>query len=226
MAEHNGKFIAYYRVSTARQGASGLGLEAQRAAVLAYLNGGKWSLEAEFTEIETGTGRRALAKRPELAAAIAACKRHKATLVIAKLDRLARNLLFIAQMMEAKVDFVAVDNPTANRLTVHILGAVAEDEARRIAERTKAALAAAKARGTELGKHGRNVLAPRNRQAALEHAQKLAAIVRDLRAQPGMTVRRLADELNARQVPTARGKGWHLQTVHRLLKRIDGEAHV
>src|SRR2546428_13319549 len=122
MSPHQGRFIAYFRVSTDKQGKSGLGLEAQRTAVLDYLNGGRWSLVQEFVEIESGKHN----ERPQLAAALAACKKHKARLVIAKLDRLSRNLAFIATLMESGVEFVAVGNPHANQLTVHILAAVAE----------------------------------------------------------------------------------------------------
>ena len=119
MAE--GRFIAYYRVSTDRQGKSGLGLEAQRQAVIDYLDGGRWELVGEHTEIESG--RRS--DRPELARALEGCRRQKAVLIIAKLDRLARNVAFIANLMESGVDFVAVDFPQANKLTIHILAAVA-----------------------------------------------------------------------------------------------------
>jgi len=143
-------YVPYYRVSTQRQGASGLGLEAQKFAVENFLNAHRGELLAEFTEVESGKRK----TRPQLEAALAMCKREKAILVIAKRDRLARNLHFISGLMESGVDFVAVDNPTANRLTVQILAAVAEDEARRISERTKAALARAKERGTELGRNG------------------------------------------------------------------------
>src|SRR5262249_21708907 len=135
MSAPRGKFVAYYRVSTDRQGQSGLGLEAQRSAVLAYLDGGSWTMFAEFTEVESGKH----ADRPQLAAALVACKKHKAKLVIAKLDRLSRNLAFIATLMDSGVEFVAVDNPHANKLTVHILAAVAEHEREMISERTKAA---------------------------------------------------------------------------------------
>jgi DNA invertase Pin-like site-specific DNA recombinase len=141
------RFVAYYRVSTDRQGKSGLGLDAQRKAVLDYLNGGSWELVAEHTEIESGKNN----ERPALAKAIEACRRHRATLVIARLDRLSRNAAFIAALMDSGVAFVAVDNPHANKLTVHILAAVAEHEREIISERTKAALAAAKARGKRLG---------------------------------------------------------------------------
>src|SRR5215471_5776281 len=147
MSPHQGKFVAYFRVSTDRQGKSGLGLEAQRKAVLDYLNGGSWELVQEFVEVESGKH----SERPQLEAALAACKKHRARLVIAKLDRLSRNLAFIATLMESGVEFTAVDNPHANKLTIHILAAVAQHEREMISERTKAALAAAKARGQRLG---------------------------------------------------------------------------
>ena len=131
-------FVAYYRVATDKQGKSGLGLDAQCQAVKGYLNGGK--LIAEFTEVETGKGRNALRRRPQLNTALEACKKHKATLVIAKLDRLARNVAFISTLMESGVEFVAADMPHANRLTVHILAAVAEHEREMISALTKAAL--------------------------------------------------------------------------------------
>lgn len=216
----DGKFISYIRVSTDRQGRSGLGLEAQRQAVADYLNGGKWDLVAEFVEVESGRGANALDKRPQLRAAIDAAKRAKATLVIAKLDRLARNVHFISGLLESGVDFVAVDNPTASRLTVQILAAVAEDEARRIRERTRDALAAAKARGTVLGKHGREVLSRDNRAAALDRARKLYPVVAMLRDETG-SVRRLVERLNSTGVKTPNGKRWHIASVHRLLRRMD-----
>ena len=139
------KVIAYYRVSTARQGRSGLGLEAQRLAVQTYLCNQRPLYE--FVEVESGTS----CDRPQLQAALAACRVHRATLIIAKLDRLARNVAFVSALMDAGVEFLACDFPQANRLTIHILSAVAEHEAKMISERTKAALAAAKARGTRLG---------------------------------------------------------------------------
>src|SRR3977135_1228306 len=114
MSAHQGKFIAYFRVSTDKQGKSGLGLEAQREAVLAYLNGGRWALVQEFVEVESGKRN----DRPQLTAALAACKKHKTKLVIAKLDRLSRNLAFIATLMESGVEFIAVDNPHETKLTV------------------------------------------------------------------------------------------------------------
>lgn len=210
----NGKFVAYYRVSTSRQGESGLGLEAQRAAVVSYLNGGNWTVLAEFVEIESGKK----AKRPQLAAAMAAAKKAKATLIVAKLDRLARNLHFLSGLMEGGVDFLAVDNPTANRLTVHILAAVAEDEGRRISDRTKAALAAAKARGTVLGKNGTK-LATANRAAANEFAADLKILVEKYLA-AGLSRSDIADSLNRQQIATARGGKWHSTSVQRMVKRL------
>lgn len=226
-----GKFVAYYRVSTERQGRSGLGLEAQRAAVLAYLNGGDWELVAEFTEIESGKR----TDRAELAKALAECRRRKATLVIAKLDRLARNVAFVAGIMEAGVDFVAVDNPHANKLTVHILAAMAEHEREQIAARTRAALAATKARGKKLGfaneargeqqaeASERGVA--RNRSIADGHAANVLPIIEQLRRAGLSTLRDIADALNARGVKTARGGAWHASTVQRVLARqVPGEA--
>src|SRR5215469_16621118 len=137
-----GRFVAYYRTSTKRQD---LGLDAQKTAVAMYLNGGGWDLIGEFEEKESGKRHE---KREALARALALCKKRKATLVIAKLDRLARNVHFISGLMDSKVNFIACDNPTANRLTVHILAAVAEHEARAISERTSSALQELRAKGT------------------------------------------------------------------------------
>jgi DNA invertase Pin-like site-specific DNA recombinase len=210
-----GRFVAYYRVSTDRQGRSGLGLEAQQKAVQDYLNGADWSLVAELTEVETGKR----SDRPELTKALALCRKHKAKLVIAKLDRLSRNLAFIATLMDSGAEFVAVDNPHANKLTLHILAAVAQHEREMIAERTKAALAAAKARGIKLGRNGAERLAPAYRAAAVQRAASLAPILIEMRS-VGMSARRIAAELIARQVPTPASGKWHAQTVMRLLKRV------
>lgn len=214
------KFIPYYRVSTARQGESRLGLEAQREAVRQYLAAGGWPPVEEYTEIETGKGANALERRPQLQAAIAACKRHKATLVIAKLDRLARNVHFITGLLESGVMFCAADMPQADKMMLQIHAVMAEAEGDRISQRTKAALAAAKARGTVLGKHGRE-LARQHRDAAQKRAQELAPAVRDLLL-AGYGARRLAAELNARQVPTPTGGGrWHPTSAARLAKRLE-----
>jgi len=225
MAE--GKFIAYYRVSTAKQGISRLGLEAQQKAVRDYLNGGNWELIQEVTEIESGKR----SDRPQLAEALRFCRLYNAKLVIAKLDRLARNVSFVAALMEAKVSFVAVDLPTANNFTVHIFSAAAEHEAKAISDRTKAALAASKARGRKLGglREGgfgqpeqRLVGQQRSiqtRQAkALSFAADVSPFVTEMR-QAGMSLRTIAADLNAKQIPTARGKAWTAMAVQRIIKQ-------
>jgi DNA invertase Pin-like site-specific DNA recombinase len=207
-------FIAYYRVSTERQGRSGLGLEAQRAAVGRYLGGIGGILLAEHTEVETGRRN----DRPELQKALAACRKHKARLVIAKLDRLSRNVAFIATMMDAGVEFVACDNPHATRLTLHILAAVAEHEREMISSRTKAALQAAKARGVRLGRNAGR-LASANHAAALDHANQIKDVLVELN-RSGMTTREIAAELTARGITTPRGGRWHPQTVRRVMERV------
>jgi DNA invertase Pin-like site-specific DNA recombinase len=196
-----GSFVAYYRVSTDRQGRSGLGLEAQQKAVQDYLNGGDWQLIGEFTETESGRKD----DRPALDQALALCRKRKAKLVIAKLDRLSRNLAFIARLMDAGVEFIAVDNPHANKLTIHILAAVAQHEREMIAERTKAALQAAKARGTRLGRNGAERLAPAYRAEAVERALALAPVVAKIRASGASTLREIVAGLNARGILTAQG---------------------
>lgn len=210
-----GKFVAYYRVSTDRQGKSGLGLEAQQKAVMDYLNGGAWTLVGGFTEVETGKHE----DRPELTKALALCKKHKARLVIAKLDRLSRNLAFIAKLMDAGAEFTAVDNPHANKLTVHILAAVAQHEREMIGERTKAALQAAKARGVKLGRHGAETLAPKYQQEALQRAVALKPVLREM-LDAGSSLRDIAKALTDRKVPTPRGGKWHPQAISRTMKRL------
>jgi DNA invertase Pin-like site-specific DNA recombinase len=222
---HTGKFVAYYRVSTQRQGRSGLGLEAQQKAVLDHLNGGKWKLVAEVTEVESGKR----ADRPKLAEALKLCRVHGAMLIIAKLDRLARNVAFISNLMESGVDFQAVDFPQANRLTVHILAAVAEHEAKAISERTKAALAAAKARGVKLGGNRGVVISKEAREKARKaiakradaRAADLAPTIAELRAAGKTTLRAIAAGLNERGIPTATGLGaWSAVQVSRTLARL------
>lgn len=222
--ERTGRFISYYRVSTARQGRSGLGLEAQRAAVVSYLNGGSWTLLEEFVEVESGKR----SDRPQLAAALAACRLHKATLVIAKLDRLARNVAFVSALMEAGVEFVAVDFPQANSLTIHILAAVAEHEARAISDRTKAALGAAKARGVRLGgfrgRAGTEADCERARatRAALANrrAADLAPTIRALQEAGVTSLGSIAAHLNNRGITTSKGGSWSAVQVRRIISRI------
>jgi DNA invertase Pin-like site-specific DNA recombinase len=172
---NSGSFVAYYRVSTERQGRSGLGLEAQKKAVRDHLNGGNWRIVEELVEVESGKR----SDRPKLVEALKACRVHGATLIIAKLDRLARNVHFVSGLMESGVEFTAVDFPQANRLTVHILAAVAEHEGKMISERTKAALAAAKARGVKLGGDRGGRLSAESRMAGCKaraaRAEALAA---------------------------------------------------
>ena len=219
-----GKFIAYYRVSTGKQGNSGLGLDAQKKAVLDYLNGGRWQLVGELTEIETGKR----IDRPGLDEALALCRIYKARLIIAKLDRLARNAYFVTKLMHEGVDFVCCDMPTANKLTIHILAAVAEAEAEMISVRTKAALEAAKARGVKLGSpkgfHGDTAVEGR-KLGRLAHQAKAADFRRQITTQidsirrSGITsVRGIADELNRRGIPTPRGGQWSHTQVFRFLR--------
>jgi DNA invertase Pin-like site-specific DNA recombinase len=222
----NGKFVSYLRVSTARQGVSGLGLEAQRESVASYLNGGRWTLVREVVEIESGKRN----DRPAIAEALRLCRLHRATLIIAKLDRLARNVHFISSLMESGVEFVAVDFPQANRLTVHILAAVAEHEATMISARTKAALAAAKARGVKLGGQrgsvGRmsriarkgNVASAAVRSAsAAKRNEDLLPVIADIQATGCTAPQQIADALNERGFTAARGGSWAAVQVRRIL---------
>ncbi|MDB5808907.1 MAG: Resolvase domain [Betaproteobacteria bacterium] len=218
----DGNYVAYYRVSTARQGQSGLGLEAQQEAVQRFLNGGRWKLAGEFKEVETGKGSNALARRPVLSAAIAACKKNKATLLIAKLDRLARNVHFISGLMEAKVPFTAVDMPEANELTINIIAAMAQHESRMISARTKAALAAKKARGEKLG--NAHLLKPQNKarvKRAKAFAQSLKNTLQSFGASQ-MSQREQVAELNKLGVKAPRGGEWQLIQLQRVLARLDG----
>lgn len=211
------KAIAYYRVSTDRQGKSGLGLEAQADAVSNFAKGEGYEVVAIFTETESGKK----SQRPELLAALAQCRKERATLVIAKLDRLSRNVAFISNLMESRVDFKAVDNPHANRLMVHLLAAFAEHEREQISTRTKDALAAAKRRGVQLGKHGKEILSQENATAAVEFAARLRPTIEHLQAAGFTTVRAIRDELNRQQIPTYRaGSKWHIPNVHAVLKRL------
>ena len=219
------RFVAYYRVSTDKQGRSGLGLDAQRAAVEGHVAGACGTVAAEFIEIESGRKK----DRPQLAAALAAARAHRAVLVIAKLDRLARNVHFVSGLMESGVEFVAADMPTVNRLTVHILAAVAEEEGRMISARTKAALAAARARGVRLGNP--NLLAGRPEQAHAANAVKISQararvadvlpFIEQARRAGATTLQQLAAALEARGVPTPSGRSarWRPVQVARVLGR-------
>lgn len=212
------KFISYVRVSTQKQGVSGLGLEAQQQAVAAYVGSQGGELVGEYVEVESG--RKTDKQRPKLAEALAACKKHKAVLVVAKLDRLARNVHFISGLMEAKVRFVALDMPEANELTLHVMAAFAEHEAKRISERTKAALAVAKGRGVVLGAAGPANLRPNveERQAKSQaFAKSLSGVLAGFKQQ-GMSQRQMVEELNKLGIKTSRGGQWSLIQVQRVLK--------
>jgi len=221
-------FVAYFRVSTDKQGRSGLGLEAQQAAVAGFLRPSDKLLDPPFIEVESGRK----ADRPQLAAAIARCRKTGATLVIAKLDRLARRVAFVANLMEAGVSFVAADMPNADPFMLHVYAAVAEEEARAISRRTKAALAAAKARGKSLGgkrpgqhpptvevaKRGAEAASSVRKAAADRAAHSVLPRIEELRAQ-GASLGQIADRLLKEGVRTPRGGAWTATAVRRVLQR-------
>ncbi len=216
--------VSYIRVSTQRQGASGLGLEGQRAAVEAFCRENGCALVAEFQEVESGCK----SDRPILRQALARAKAIRATLLIAKLDRLARNVHLISGLMEAGCEFRACDMPQANRLTLHIMAAVGEAEARAISDRTKAALAAYKVRGGRLG--AANPACRRlTREQALKGSKRTALLAREANIEAsstarglqleGQSLRAIAAELDARNICTRSGKPWNHVQVGRLLMR-------
>lgn len=218
------RFVTYLRVSTDKQGKSGLGLEAQEDAVRRYVETAGGVVVGRFVEIESGKRN----DRPELAKAMGIARAQRATLVIAKLDRLARNVHFISGLMESNVPFVACDNPHANKLTIHLLAAMAEHEAEQISARTKAALGAAKARGVKLGgwrggkspdDTARMISAQARAQKAAGFANDLAPLIGQLRDEGAETLAALADGLNARGVLTPRGCTWTATAVRRVLAR-------
>ena len=227
MGKKKRRFVAYFRVSTKRQGISGLGLDAQREAVAAYLASVNGELVAELTEVEHGT--RKGNGRPQFAAALVRCRLHSATLIIAKLDRLARNVAFISNLMESNVEFTACDFPQANRLTIHVLAAVAEHEAEMISQRTKAALAAAKRKGVVLGgdrgnarliyHKGAVASVKVRREAAKSRASDLLPVIESIKAQGTVSLRNIAAGLNMRGIPTARGGEWSATQVARVLQQ-------
>lgn len=241
---NNGKFIAYFRVSTNRQGKSGLGIEAQRQAVESYLNGGEWKIVAEFTEVESGKR----SDRPALDQALAAARLHRASLVVSKVDRLTRSVAFLSRLLEAGVDVRFADLPqiegATGRFLLQQMVAVAELEAGMISARTKAALAAAKKRGKKLGGRRRRVIGTDAKgkpiygelasgsaearasgtatlqQRAAARAADIAPTIKSLQAAGAASLRAIADGLNAQGIPTARGQGkWSAVQVKRALER-------
>ena len=220
MATADNQFVTYFRVSTVRQGLSGLGLDAQRQTVTQFLLGSPRTVLTEFVEIETGKGANALDRRPQLRLALELCRKSGATLLIAKLDRLARNVHFVSGLMESKVKFVACDLPEANQLTIHIMAAFAEHEARRISERTRDALAAAKARGVVLGTTGPVNLKrhTQERQDAARAFQARLNPVLDGFVAQGLSRRVMVSRLNDLGVKASMGGAWSLGQVQRLFR--------
>lgn len=226
------RFVAYYRVSTRRQEISGLGLDAQRSELTSFVERTGGEVVKEFTEIESGKNN----DRPQLQAAVAFARRSKATLLVAKLDRLSRNVSFLANLMDSKIDFIAADNPHANRFTVHILAAVAEHERDLISKRTKAALQAAKTRGAKLGSsrpgHWSGLEAKRlegsvkggiraaevHRENARDAYADVLPLIRELR-KAGKSLRAIAKALNDQGIPTRRGRSWGASQVLNVINR-------
>jgi DNA invertase Pin-like site-specific DNA recombinase len=228
MVSHGG-FIAYYRVSTGKQAKSGLGIEAQRQAVANYLNGGNWRIVAEFTEVESGKR----SDRPQLDAALAAARARRVPLVVAKVDRLTRSVSFLSRLLDAGVDVRFADLPALEGATgkfmLQQMAAIAELEAGMISARTKAALAAAKKRGVQLGGFRGHVFTAREQKAsaaarreqAQQRAADLAPVVKELQASGAVTLVAIAAGLNDRSIPTARGGQWSATQVMRLLEQLN-----
>jgi DNA invertase Pin-like site-specific DNA recombinase len=218
-----GKFVAYYRVSTVKQGDSGLGLEAQKETVNRYLNGGSWELLTEFIEIETGKGSNALSKRPKLKEAMELCLKKGATLIIAKLDRLARNVHFVSGLIESKVNFVAADMPHANKVMIQMHAVMSEWERDQISNRTKQAL---KIKKEELAKVGKKLGNPNLKASNDIRLNEAVAFAENLRPtlesfkSSGMTQRVMVAELNKLGVKTSRGSEWSLIQLQRVISRL------
>lgn len=213
-------YISYLRVSTERQGASGLGIDAQRSAIMRYVELCGGTVFAELVEVESGKR----SDRPVLEEAIAVCRRRKATLLVAKLDRLSRTVSFMSRLIETGVDFVAVDNPHANKLMIHVLSAFAEHERDLIAARTRAALAAAKVKGASLGNPDIEAARVHARQAILSAADEFCAnvgpVILQIRKSGVGSFQGIADALTARGIRTARGGTWHPTTVRNVELRF------
>lgn len=223
----NGKYVTYFRVSSRKQGKSGLGLEAQQVSVEAFLRTGDWKTKVgEFVEVESGKRN----DRPKLAEALALCRIFNATLMIAKLDRLARNVAFIVNLKESGVEFTAADMPTANTFTINIMASVAQQEVEMIADRTRKALATARAKGTRLGRRdgaiaafsemGVRASAEVRTAKAKAKAKDLLPLIQAAKESGASSLRQIAAVLNSRDTPTARGGGqWSAVQVARVIAR-------
>jgi DNA invertase Pin-like site-specific DNA recombinase len=210
--------VSYIRVSTTRQGVSGLGLEAQRQAVAQFVASQQGELLAEFTEVQSGKRN----DRQALNEALEFCRKNRATLLLAKLDRLSRKVHFISGLMESKVDFLSIEHPTRDRFWLHLQAAFAEEEGRRISQRTKAALFAARDRGVVLGASAK-VLAKRHQAEAAERAEAYRERVEAVRRAGAKTVKAITESLNSQGVPSPGGGRWHHRSTWKLLRRLEGK---
>ncbi len=218
--------ISYIRVSTAQQGKSGLGIEAQRAAIVRFAETEGYTIMAEHVECETGKGSDALERRPELAAALEVARKAKAPVLVAKLDRLSRDVAFISGLMAHRVPFVVAEfGADVDPFLIHIYSALAQKERAMISARTRAALAAAKARGTRLGNPNLGAIRGKGASVQREQADRAAAsvlpVIRSIQAEGAVALRDIAEALNARRVPTPRGGLWHATSVRNILKRVE-----
>lgn len=221
--------IAYIRVSTAAQGRSGLGIEAQRAALARFAEAEGFEIVAEHVETETGKGADALDRRPELRDALAAARRLRCPVVVAKLDRLSRDVAFVSGLMAQRVPFIVAElGADADPFMLHLYAAISEKERALISARTRDALAAAKARGTTLGNprlaEVRGKGAAANAAAAARFAANVLPVIREVQASGVKSLRGIADALNARGIATARGGKWTAVQIGSILRRADSNA--
>lgn len=220
--------IAYYRVSTQRQGRSGLGLEAQRTAVARFAEAETMTVIAEFTEVESGKGCDALERRPQLALALATARKRGCPVLVSKLDRLSRDVAFISGLMAQRVPFIVAElGADADPFMLHLYAALAEKERRLISERTRSALASRKAQGRKLGNLSNPAIAAGlGRRATIQEADRFAAgvlpIIKAIKATGASSLRAIASALNNRGVRTARGGTWQVSNVRNVLKRSAG----
>jgi DNA invertase Pin-like site-specific DNA recombinase len=220
------QLVGYIRVSTAQQGRSGLGIEAQRAALARFAEAEGYELAREFIEVETGKGADALDRRPQLRAALAeARRRQRCSVVVAKLDRLSRDVHFISGLMSHRIPFLVAElGPDVDPFVLHLYAAMAEKERAVIAKRTKDALAAAKARGVTLGgprlPEAREIAQASIKAHADQHAANVLPIIREAQRAGATSLRDIAEVLNARGIATARGGRWHATSVKNVLERL------